>query len=35
VKRCQKQKKNMALFKQVNELLVAGEQMPAKNRDHI
>ncbi|VAW31559.1 mRNA interferase YafQ, partial [hydrothermal vent metagenome] len=25
----------MALFKHVNELLVAGEQLPVKNRDHI
>ena len=35
VKRCQKQRKNMALFKQINELLVAGKQIPIKNRDHI
>ncbi len=25
----------MALFKHINELLMAGEQLPVKNRDHI
>lgn len=35
VKRCQKQRKDMALFKQINELLILGEPLPAKNRDHL
>ncbi len=25
----------MALFKQINERLIAGEQLPVKHRDHI
>lgn len=35
VRRCQKQGKNMALFKQINELLVAGKRLPPKYRDHL
>ena len=34
-KRCQKQRKDMTLFKHINEMLVAGKQLPVKNRDHI
>ena len=34
VKRCQKQGKDMSLFKAINETLIAGEKLPEKYRDH-
>ena len=34
VKRCQKQGKNMQLFKDVDALLIAGQPLPQLNRDH-
>ena len=34
VKRCQRQGKDMSLFKAVNEILIAGGKLPEKYRDH-
>ena len=34
MKRCQRQGKDMALFKAVNERLMVGEALPASYRDH-
>jgi mRNA interferase YafQ len=34
VKRCQRQGKNMALFKAINECLIAGQPLAEKQRDH-
>ena len=34
VKRCQRQGKDMALFRALNELLLAGETLPTRYRDH-
>lgn len=34
VKRCQRQGKDMSLFKLLNETLIAGKTLPEKHRDH-
>ena len=34
VKRCQRQGKDMSLFKVLNETLIAGQTLPEKYRDH-
>lgn len=34
VKRCQRQGKDMSLFKTINETLIRGEKLPEKHRDH-
>ena len=35
VRRCQRQQKDMEKFKVIHELLIAGEPLPAKNKDHF
>jgi len=35
VKRCKKQRKNMELFKAINESLILGKKLPKKNKDHV
>jgi mRNA interferase YafQ len=34
VKRCQKQNKDMDMFKHIHELLINDKNLPAKNKDH-